>query len=51
MDEFKECMVCSRCGASGRKLFVCESCGEDNRLYCPECYDDLQRYLSTVAFL
>ena len=47
MDEFREHFVCGKCGATDRKLIVCESYSEDNRHYCPECYDRLQRYLTS----
>lgn len=48
LDEFKEHLVCGKCRATDRKLIPCESYSEDNRHYCPECFDMLQKYLSAV---
>lgn len=49
MDEFKEHLVCGKCKAACKRLIPCESYSEDNRYYCPECYDNLQIYLTAVV--
>jgi|WetSurMetagenome_2_1015567.scaffolds.fasta_scaffold77860_2 hypothetical protein len=48
LDEFKEHMTCGKCKATDKKLIPFESYGEDNRHYCPECYDNLQKYLTAI---